>query len=160
MPVGSIVQMAKDTAVEGHLLCDGTDYAITAYPELAAYLGTSYNTHRGAAPPAAGRFRVPDFRGLALVGGGGAGSNPTTSAYAVAATGGEEDHTLVLVEIPSHQHYAHYNTLAFTIGGSDNLNSIVDASAGGPVFETDGQGGSTAHNNRQPYGVVFHFIKT
>jgi hypothetical protein len=38
---------------------DGTEKSIAAYPDLAAYLGTTYN--KGDETP--GNFRLPDYRG-------------------------------------------------------------------------------------------------
>ncbi|BBT38943.1 phage tail protein [Pseudomonas putida] len=59
MPVGSILPMPKATVPPGFLELDGSTQSIATYPDLAAYLGTTYN--KGDEP--AGYFRLPDSRG-------------------------------------------------------------------------------------------------
>jgi len=64
VPVGSIVPFPKAAVPPGYLELDGSAQIITAYPALAAYLGTTYNN--GTEP--AGYFRLPDARGEFLRG--------------------------------------------------------------------------------------------
>ncbi|MEW9901652.1 phage tail protein [Pseudomonas putida] len=64
MPVGSILPMPKATVPAGFLELDGSTQSIATYPDLAAYLGTTYN--KGDEP--AGYFRLPDTRGEFLRG--------------------------------------------------------------------------------------------
>ena len=64
IPVGSILPMPKATVPAGFLELDGSAQSIAMYPDLAAYLGTTYS--KGA--EAAGEFRLPDTRGEFLRG--------------------------------------------------------------------------------------------
>lgn len=62
LPPGAIQAFAVSAAPAGWLVADGSAVSSTAYPALAAALGTTW----GAAP--AGQFRLPDLRGEFLRG--------------------------------------------------------------------------------------------
>ncbi|HCT08784.1 MAG TPA: phage tail protein [Pseudomonas sp.] len=64
VPVGSIVPFPKAAVPPGYLELDGSVKSIATYPDLAAYLGTTFNT--GSEP--AGYFRLPESRGEFLRG--------------------------------------------------------------------------------------------
>lgn len=80
-PAGMIMPFAGSTVPNGWLECNGDEVDISAYPTLAAALGTVWNTAKnpltGAnhAAPAAGKFRVPDMRGAFLRGSSGGQPN-------------------------------------------------------------------------------------
>ncbi|WP_110995428.1 phage tail protein [Pseudomonas sichuanensis] len=59
LPVGSMIPMPKAGVPTGYLELDGSPHDGATFPDLYAYLGTTYNTG-GEAP---GFFRVPDSRG-------------------------------------------------------------------------------------------------
>ena len=59
LPVGAIVSFPKAAVPPGYLELDGSVRSIATFPDLAAYLGTTFNT--GGEP--AGFFRLPDSRG-------------------------------------------------------------------------------------------------
>ncbi len=64
VPIGMMVPFPKASVPPGYLEVDGSLQSIAAYPDLAAYLGTSYNK---AGDPA-GYFRLPESRGEFLRG--------------------------------------------------------------------------------------------
>lgn len=64
LPVGSMVPFPKGTVPAGFLEVDGSVQSIAALPDLAAYLGTTFNT----GGEGAGNFRLPDSRGEFLRG--------------------------------------------------------------------------------------------
>lgn len=70
IPSGVISQFAAAVAPAGYLLCDGSPVLKTAYPELWAAIGTTWDTKTNTATgsaydvPAAGYFRLPDLRGV------------------------------------------------------------------------------------------------
>lgn len=64
MPVGSMLPMPTGVVPPGYLELDGSVKSIAAYPDLAAYLGTAFNT----GGEGAGNFRLPDSRGEFLRG--------------------------------------------------------------------------------------------
>ena len=59
---------AADKIPEGWLLCDGTEYTTTEYPDLYDVIGNIYGGTEGST------FKVPDYRECVLV---GAGQNGT-----------------------------------------------------------------------------------
>jgi microcystin-dependent protein len=93
----------------------------------------------------------------------------------VEETGGAKTHTLLEAEIPSHTHtitdpgHAHTQTTSATDGASGR----ADASSGGTVYNNvaninsnttgitiNNTGGGGAHNNLQPYIVVYMWKRT
>jgi microcystin-dependent protein len=169
---GIVSAYAGASAPFGYLLCDGTDYVQATYPDLYAAVGSTWNTYRGQAAPAAGRFRVPALQGLTLI---GVGSGLGLTARTLAAFVGEENHTLVTGEMPVHAHTVTGpdGTVSTVVGwhgispggangigifGIGGLNAV--GTSGGAIPDTvDTAGGGTAHNNMQPSGALNYVIK-
>ncbi|EPL10773.1 phage tail protein [Pseudomonas sp. CF161] len=59
LPVGSMVAFPKGAVPPGFLEVDGSVKSVAAFPDLAAYLGTTFNK----GDEGAGSFRLPDSRG-------------------------------------------------------------------------------------------------
>lgn len=59
LPVGSMVSFPKGTVPPGFLEVDGSVQSIATYPDLAAYLGTTFNVGNEGV----GNFRLPESRG-------------------------------------------------------------------------------------------------
>ncbi|MCL9653580.1 phage tail protein [Pseudomonas protegens] len=64
LPVGAMVPFPKGTVPAGFLEVDGSVQSAATYPDLAAYLGTTFNKGNEGA----GNFRLPDSRGEFLRG--------------------------------------------------------------------------------------------
>ncbi|MDT3418825.1 microcystin-dependent protein [Pseudomonas protegens] len=64
LPVGAMVPFPKGTVPAGFLEVDGSVQSAATYPDLAAYLGTMFNT----GGEGAGNFRLPETRGEFLRG--------------------------------------------------------------------------------------------
>lgn len=64
LPVGAMVPFPKGTVPAGFLEVDGSVQSVATYPDLAAYLGTTFNQGNEGA----GNFRLPDSRGEFLRG--------------------------------------------------------------------------------------------
>lgn len=135
-----------------HLLCDGTSYLKTDYPNLNTKLlqaGYPYGSD-------ATHFNVPDSRRRVHMGSGGSSiSGPGTS---VGNTGGSETHTLDQSQMPSHHHFSPntYRTGDF----SNNIYPIGGVNGFQPVsYQTSDTGGNLAHNNVQPSLVVTKMIR-
>lgn len=64
LPVGAVVAFPKAAVPPGFLEIDGSVQSIATYPDLAAYLGTTFNT----GGEGAGNFRLPESRGEFLRG--------------------------------------------------------------------------------------------
>lgn len=90
---------------------NGDIFNVSQYPLAAANIAPAWKTALGLADPGAGKFRVPDLRGLIPAGPdampiGAARANRVTRAQAlpIASNTGEEKHVMVSAEMPSHQH--------------------------------------------------------
>ncbi|PKH82536.1 hypothetical protein CXF97_10935 [Pseudomonas sp. Choline-02u-1] len=64
LPVGATVVFPLDKVAPGFLELDGSVKSVAVYPDLAAYLGTTFNK----GDEGAGNFRLPDSRGEFLRG--------------------------------------------------------------------------------------------
>ncbi|MCE4053469.1 phage tail protein [Pseudomonas sp. Au-Pse12] len=64
LPVGAMVPFPKGTVPPGFLEVDGSVQSAATYPDLAAYLGTTFNT----GGEGVGNFRLPESRGEFLRG--------------------------------------------------------------------------------------------
>ena len=113
-PAGAIIPFAGpvDKIPAGWLLCDGTAYGITGYPELFAVIGTSWGYYESE--PAT-TFRVPDLRGVVLRGVSGissdAYSDPDASNRLNRYTGGAFGNNVGSYqadELKSHKHQWRY----------------------------------------------------
>lgn len=71
------------------------------------------------------------------------------------ATGGEKTHTLSLAEIPAHTHTVPTHAFA---GGATDLTTQSGNTPGS--LSTSSAGGGGAHNNLQPFIVVFIWNRT
>ena len=186
VPPGTILCFAGLAAPPGFLLCDGSSYAKTSYPQLAGGIG---NVYGGAGPT----FNVPDSRGRILAGAddmGGSAAGRLTG-YTLATTGGEQTHTLITTELASHTHTdsGHTHTAsdaghthgpgsgsAFLVnGGSGSIgtggatfaygvpaitatgNALITVASGTANIQNAGGGG--AHNNIQPTIAINHIIR-
>ena len=166
-PSGSILIFAGTTAPTGWLLCDGNAVTRTRYSVLFGVIGTTFG-----AGDTTTTFNVPDLRQKTVV---GVGTN-TTNNYGLGNTGGEENHTLTVNEIPAHTHtindpghsHALTNTAANDqnndgIAGSNKLSSIKSTVATTVSAVTNitinNAGGGAAHNNMQPYLALNYIIK-
>lgn len=89
---------------------DGAYYPTATYPKAAGNIHSRWRTFDGASDPGASNFRVPDLRGLAVVGldamPGGSRANRMTRAVAItiATRTGKETHVIAVAEMPSHAH--------------------------------------------------------
>lgn len=98
-PVGAMMEWAgaSDPASGKWVICDGRTLSIQTYTDLYAVLSTTWNT--GGEP--AGDFRIPDLRSRVAV---GAGQGAGLTSRSLASTFGAETHTLIVNEMPNHDH--------------------------------------------------------
>ena len=147
IPVGFVGPYAGSSAPNGWLFCDGSAVNRTAYAALFSAIGTTYGPGDGSTT-----FNLPDLRGRAPIG-VGQGSGLTNRA--LAASGGEEAHTLSAAEMPAHSHSALLQGGGSGSGGYQGVPDN-DASAQNMVNSTGGDG---AHNNMQPFLALNFIIK-
>ena len=148
LPVGSIIAYSSDTIPNGWLLCDGSSFSTTSYPELFEAIGVTYGWDDERNP------KLPDLRGRVAVGKKDATSADDTEFSSLGKTGGEKEHTLTVSEMPKHSHNFQFDQTA-----GSNVTAVktgVNNSYGKATSET---GGSQPHNNLQPYLVTNFIIK-
>ena len=174
--IGQITMFAGATAPTNWVLCDGTVYPNSFFPLLASVLNNLYGGVVGLSNA------VPDLRGAFPIGVDG-----SAGVYPLGTTGGEEAHSLVVNEMPSHDHqtivnltdpghvhtYDHkdfISSLAISSGSTystlDNVTDTTDPATTGinvtvQVTHTGGSGlegaPGTPHNNIPPY-LAMNFI--
>ena len=133
---------------DGFLLCNGSSYSRTAYPELFAAIGITFGAGDGSTT-----FNVPNLATRVPVGKG--------TGYALGATGGEATHILTVNEMPSHSHNLSDPVVApgASGGGVAGMEWNTDSHNWGTRYAV-ATGGSQPHNNMQPYTVVNYIIAT
>jgi hypothetical protein len=136
IPIGASMDWWKDADPGDTRFArmDGRALSKATYPRLYGLLGDRYATHRGAAAPSAGLFRIPNLAGLVTVAAGGAATNPATSTRALDDVGGSEPSNM-----PSHNHTG---ATASMNRSNPHAHSIFDPghghsiSGGVPIYNT------------------------
>jgi len=151
--------------------CDGGTYNREDYPILYAVIDSVFIID-------ADTFTTPVFEGRVLVGAGTLGG----SSYDLGDTGGTQEETLTIAQMPSHNHIAdaptvidpthvHAESGAFTVpvleGAVPAVSAVAVPAVTAPALtgisvlapNIHNEGGSGAHNNIQPYGVVKYCVQ-
>lgn len=155
--VGEIRMFAGNFAPRGWAFCDGQLLAVSQNDALFSLLGTIYGGDGRTT------FGLPDLRGRIPI---HAGTGPGLSPRQLGAKGGEENVTLTVNQLPSHNHPMQgSNDQATSPTGSGQ----VFARAGGFAYSgrpspqnlaatsVTAVGGSRSHTNLMPF-LCIHFI--
>ena len=154
--VGEIRMFAGNFAPAGWMFCEGQLLPISENETLFNLIGTTYGGD------GASTFALPDLRGRIPVHQGG--------GFILAETGGAEEVTLTVSQIPAHTHPAlgSSNTGTGTQASNHVLSNLLGATTSG--YGTDSPqtnmspqslsavGGSQPHTNFQPYLCVDFII--
>jgi microcystin-dependent protein len=153
--IGELRMFAGNFAPDGWLFCEGQLLAISEFETLFTLVGTTYGGDGEST------FALPDLRGrLPLHQGGG---------FIMAETGGVEEVTLSVNQIPTHSHP--FLASGDTATGNNPANNVLAATTGATTlaYGTDAplvtlhpttlspSGGSQPHTNFQPY-LCINFI--
>jgi microcystin-dependent protein len=152
--VGEIRMFAGNFAPAGWMFCEGQLLPISEYETLFNLIGTTYGGDGQST------FALPDLRGRIPVHMG--------NGFTLAETGGAEEITLTVPQIPAHTHP--FLASSATATGSNPQNNVNDQNTTIQIY-TQGSssdnlnpgavtstGGSQPHNNFQPYLCVDFII--
>ena len=145
IPIGTVRPFAGLAAKipTGWKRCNGADLSRTTYAALFAIIGTTYGT------AASTTFKLPNLETSNKF------VNCADADDDLGDTGGEENHTLTVAEIPSHNHPLKIENNG---QGSDNFSASASQLSGNSVNTTDaGQGYS--HTNIPPCMRMYFIIK-
>ena len=166
--LGQIEIFAFGFPPKGWTLCNGQIMSIAQNQALFSLLGTTYGGNGTTT------FALPDLRSRLPNGFGQMTAGPY---YNLGQNAGEEQHTLISTEMPSHNHFlmADSTTTGANNGGTPSSASVLGNSAGsistGSTFTTQMyssrsfnntlapqviglNGGGQPHENRMPYLVL------
>lgn len=105
MAPGLIYMFGGSVAPSGFLMCDGSAISRSTYADLFSAIGTTYGVGDGSTT-----FNLPDMSGRVPIG--------VSLDIALGDVGGEETHTLLTNELPSHSHgipsHGHTHTIKAT----------------------------------------------
>ena len=177
--IGEVKAFAFNWAPQGWLACNGAEYPIYQYQGLYAILGNRY----GGTPNQS--FKVPNLQGRIIVGTGQQSPPVGTGSYGLATIGGAEGVEISELNVPPHYHT--FNAATTTPAKFQAAETKVPASGSflSNVFERVSAttnriaqayssetpdstlalgvigpfaGGTSPHENRQPYLVVNYCI--
>lgn len=152
----------------GWHVCDGTVLTVQQNQALFALIGNKYGGNGTT------NFSLPDFRGRTLV-----GSDQRNQEYYIGKQGGAETVTLTSTNVPIHTHSMEMANASGAVGISTNRPAMpITASTVTPTVSAniytndissstflaadtlDYAGGSTPHNNTQPFQAISYCIAT
>lgn len=153
--VGELVPFAGATSPSGKwLVCDGSSVLRSDYPDLFAVIGTIYGSVDTL------HFNIPDLSGRTIIG--------VSGGHALGEAAGQETHTLITAEIPSHGHTdtGHLHTVGnqgVFVGLEPPVGVFPQAIptpgvTGLASANITNTGGGGAHNNLQPFLALNYFI--
>jgi microcystin-dependent protein len=158
--IAEIRLFAGNFAPRNWAFCSGQIMAISQNTALFSLLGTTYGGNGQTT------FALPDLRGRVPV---GTGQGPGLSNISLGQVAGEPTHTLIVTEMPAHNHQvalgAYADGTANTANPSGHVLSTGQVPGGSLVNMYSDQaptaslsptqssitGGSQPHNNMQPY---------
>ncbi|MEM9888826.1 MAG: tail fiber protein, partial [Bacteroidota bacterium] len=149
VPVGTIQMWPTSSPPTGWLICNGSSFSSSTYPDLANVLGGT---------------TLPNFNGRFPLGVGNSGTSGSTT-HNIGSNGGAEKHTLSINEMPNHSHGAGSLSTSEPYLSQNGSGDQDKRDGGGTkLFEyssitgnTSSAGGGQAHNNMPPFYVI-HFI--
>jgi hypothetical protein len=148
MPVGTILAYSAPNAPSGWLLCDGSSYSTSAYPDLFALIQYTFGGSGGS-------FNVPDFRGRFLRGwADGQDTDPNREDRTEMNTGGNTGDSIGSVQSDEYESHQHSYSAVWWSGTDDKI------PGGGGYFEpyggllTKASGG----NETRPKNAYVNFI--
>jgi microcystin-dependent protein len=157
--LGSVMMAGFNFAPQGWRLCDGQLVSISENDALFQLIGTTFGGD------GKNTFGLPDLRSRIPV---HQGQGPGLSSYIIGQSGGVEEVTLTVNQIPIHNHLLTASTASgsaatpsnnFIAQNADGIDSFTNSSNGTLNTSTmSGTGGSEPHSNIQPYLAIYFSI--
>jgi microcystin-dependent protein len=148
--IGEIRIVSFNFAPKGWALCNGQLLPINQNQALFSILGTTYGGNGQT------NFALPNFQGRAPMHFG--------NGFTLGQISGEENHTLIITEMATHNHLVSASSAAPDVGTMANNSWAANPGAYGSTVTTTmnpasigNAGGSQPHNNMQPY-LVLNFV--
>jgi len=150
VPPGCMMMWPTNSAPAGWLLCDGSTKLIADYPTLAAVLGSTFN--EGSAP-AAGSFKLPDFKGRLPL-----GYNPGATTYGDAL--GDSDMAATAALREQRFQHTHHHTISGQVSDPTPLQG--GSGAGSPPrnahYAGHAHGGVTGDESALVTGIAHAYM--
>ena len=124
-PVGHIISYMGNKAPKHYLICDGTEYNITEYPNLAQHFKDEFGTYNYFGGDGLNTFCVPDLRGEFLR---GTGENSRENQGSGANVGEHQDateHKYYYLANYGKQQYAKYTSNSYEPQNVGKLDSVI-----------------------------------
>jgi microcystin-dependent protein len=145
--VGEIRMWTGDTPPDGWLIANGQAINRTQYADLFSVVGTKYGAGDGTTT-----FNLPNLSGKFPLG--------ASSGHALATTGGQEQVTLTVAQMPSHSHSFDYNRMSVGYGTGAAMGFPYGFGlAHWPDDSTSSVGNGQPHNNMPPYLTINYIIR-
>ena len=139
--LGTIQAFGFNFAPRGWAMCQGQILAIAQNTALFSLLGTMYGGNGQTT------FALPDLRGRSLV---GIGNGPGLSSITQGEMSGSETHTLIVTEMPAHNHVATVQLGAGLANTANGAGGNFAANTGGTsIYNTGALGTLMAGGNVQ-----------
>lgn len=158
VPVGTVIGFAGQNFPSNWLFANGQNVLRAQWPQLFARFGTAWGAGDGSTT-----FGIIDLRGRVVAGrdmmDGSPSANRLTTvipgANSLGATGGNQQHTLTIAQMPGHTH--NVDVFPFNTSPPSPSNNPVTGQgtvASGSLRATSLTGGGGAHPNVQPTIVL------
>jgi microcystin-dependent protein len=156
--LGQIMIVSYDFAPKGWALCQGQILPINQNTALFSLLGTTFGGDGRTT------FALPDLRGRVPI---GAGQGPGLQLYDLGGSGGEEQVTLTLSQIPNHSHVPIGAASVANTGSPSGAHwamprALLYSSSAPAVAMSTGvlgnMGGGQPHDNLKPYLAMNYVI--
>ena len=137
--IGEISWVGANFCPQGWAEANGQVLPIVEYDALFALIGTTYGGDGETT------FALPDLRGRSMV---HAGTAPGVSSIVMGETGGSEERTLTVAQMPSHSH-----TATTTVSDLEVNSTLYGSAASGNATSPAGAALATTKKSTQVYAA-------